>query len=63
MKSSTSAGNIERVGLLPSNIQWWGIVFGGIFYDEENQQITANDPKNVAALEWMASYWERLGTG
>ena len=56
-----SAGNIERVGLLPANIQWWGIVFGGMYYDEENQQITANDPKNVAALEWMASYWERLG--
>ena len=56
-----SAGNLERVGLLPANIQWWGIVFGGMYYDEENQQITANDPKNVAALEWMASYWERLG--
>lgn len=56
-----SDGNIERVGLLPDNLAWWGIVFGGTFYDEENQQITANDPKIVAALEWMASYWERLG--
>ncbi len=56
-----SAGNIERVGLLPSNIQWWGIVFGGGFYDEDTQTITANDPANVAALEWMAGYWSRLG--
>ncbi len=56
-----SAGNIERVGLLPSNIQWWGIVFGGGFYDEDTQTITANDPANVAALEWMSGYWSRLG--
>jgi multiple sugar transport system substrate-binding protein len=56
-----SAGNIERVGLLPANIQWWGIVFGGNYYDEDTGTITANDPANVAALEWMASYWDRLG--
>jgi multiple sugar transport system substrate-binding protein len=54
-------GNIERVGLLPVGLRWWGLVFGGTFYDEANQKITANDPKIVAALDWMASYWSRLG--
>lgn len=55
------AGNIERVGLLPEAIRWWGFIFGGSFYDEENQQITANSEQVVAALDWMGSYWERLG--
>jgi multiple sugar transport system substrate-binding protein len=54
-------GNIERVGILPAGMTWWGRVFGGNFYDAENQKITANDPKNVAALEWMGGYRDRLG--
>ena len=56
-----SDGNIQRVGILPSYLRWWGLVFGGTFYDEENQKITANDPKIVEALEWMNSYRQRLG--
>lgn len=55
-------GNIERVGILPSGLNWWGRVFGGNFYDEENQKITANDPKIVEALAWMSGYWTRLGS-
>lgn len=55
------AGNIVRVGILPEGIRWWGLVFGGMFYDEANQKVTANDPKIVAALDWMASYRRRLG--
>jgi multiple sugar transport system substrate-binding protein len=53
-------GNIERYGLMPGGLFWWGLVFGGTFYDEANQKITANDPKNVEALDWMRSYAERL---
>ncbi|MCY4246238.1 MAG: substrate-binding domain-containing protein [Chloroflexi bacterium] len=56
-----SNGNIERVGLLPDNLTWWAHVFGGSLYDEDSGTITANDPVNVAALEWMAGYWSRLG--
>ena len=29
-------GNIERVGLLPAGLTWWGRVFGGSFYDAAN---------------------------
>ncbi|MCB0074480.1 MAG: extracellular solute-binding protein, partial [Caldilineaceae bacterium] len=54
------AGNIERVGLLPAGMLWWGRVFGGSFYDEANRTITANDPANVAALDWMGSFRSRL---
>lgn len=53
-------GNIERVGILPAGLTWWGRVFGGSFYNAENQTITANDPKVVAALEWEAAYRTRL---
>lgn len=56
-----SDGNIVRVGILPAYLRWWGFVFGGTFYDEATQTVTANDPKIVAALDWMASYWQRLG--
>ncbi len=56
-----SSGNIQRVGILPATLRWWGRVFGGNFYDEANKKVTANDPKVVAALDWMASYWKRLG--
>jgi multiple sugar transport system substrate-binding protein len=56
-----SSGNIESVGILPANLRWWGLVFGGTFYDEANKKVTANDPKIVAALDWMTGYWTRLG--
>jgi hypothetical protein len=41
-------------------LTWWGRVFGGSFYDAANQKITADDPKVVAALEWEASFRQRL---
>ena len=53
-------GNIERYGLMPGGIFMWGLVFGGNFYDEANKKITANDPKNVAAMDWMLGYAKRL---
>lgn len=53
----------ERHGFLPDSRRlWaWGYVFGGQFYDEETQQVTADDPHVVAALEWMAGYRLRYG--
>lgn len=38
-----------------------GWVFGGEFYDSETNKVTANHPKNVAALEWMVSYNTKYG--
>jgi multiple sugar transport system substrate-binding protein len=61
LEKMDDAGNIERVGILPAGLTWWGRVFGGSFYDEANKKITANDPKVVAALEWEGSYRQRLG--
>lgn len=53
-------GNIERYGLMPGGMLWWGRVFGGDFYDEANRKITADDPKVVESLEWMKVYADRL---
>jgi multiple sugar transport system substrate-binding protein len=53
-------GNIERYGLMPGGIFSWGLCFGGSFYDEANKKITANDPKVVAAMDWMLGYAKRL---
>jgi multiple sugar transport system substrate-binding protein len=47
-----------RIAYLPDDRRlWaWGVVFGGDFYDEQTGKVTANDPRIVAALQWMTSY-------
>lgn len=37
----------------------WGFAFGGEFVDYETGEITAHDPRNVAALEWLLDYHNR----
>jgi multiple sugar transport system substrate-binding protein len=56
-------GNIQQAGLIPWNVYsyansmyTWGWVFGGSFFDQARNKVTANDPPIVAALEWMVSY-------
>ena len=53
----------ERFGYLPDprRLWAWGIVFGGSFYDAENEAITADSPEIVNALTWMSSYSDRYG--
>jgi multiple sugar transport system substrate-binding protein len=51
-----SNGNFIRYGFRPSGLALWAMVFGGEWADEKTSQITANDPHNVKALKWMASY-------
>jgi multiple sugar transport system substrate-binding protein len=52
-------GNVIRFGYRPETILWWGYVFGGKFYDPKTKTVTANDPKNVEALRWLASYGKK----
>jgi hypothetical protein len=44
--------------------QFWlfGTVFGGKFYDPQTQQISADDPNLVRALEWFQSYAKKYGS-
>lgn len=59
--ASESVGR-HRMGYLPDprRLWAWGIVFGGRFVDSTGA-ITADDPKIVAALTWMAGFSERYG--
>lgn len=59
---------MDRLGLIPwgvygyaNSLFTWGWAFGGEFYDEEHQKITANDPRIVQALEWMCKYAQQYG--
>ncbi len=51
---------LVQAGFIPWLHQGWifsyGFTWDGKFFDEEKQQVTANDPRIVAACEWMASY-------
>ncbi|MEX0676882.1 MAG: extracellular solute-binding protein [Pirellulales bacterium] len=53
----------QQYGYLPDprRIWSWGIVFGGRFYDPGSGRVTADSPRIVAALDWMASYSRRYG--
>jgi len=55
-----SKGNLTRLGYDPGDLYWWGLVFGGSFYDEKNHKVTANDPKIVAALDWMGQLAKKV---
>lgn len=50
---------IDRMGHMPTNYNLWSAVWGGSWYDEDSQKVTANDPKNIEMFEWMASYSEK----
>lgn len=52
-------GSFERYGFRPTNLRLWAHVFGGEWYDAKARRITADHPRNVAALEWLASYSKR----
>jgi multiple sugar transport system substrate-binding protein len=58
--SKVDNDRIVRLGMVPwsvygspNSMYTWGWTFGGDFYDEASQKITADHPGNVAALQWM----------
>lgn len=62
-----SAGDTySQVGFIPwfgqgVSLWGWGWAFGGDFWDPNSQKVTANDPKNVAALTYFQQEVQRLG--
>lgn len=59
-------GILKSIGIIPwaqfgsaNSMFTWGWAFGGSFYDEKDHKITANNPRNVKALEWMISYGKK----
>lgn len=55
-------GDIQVAGYLPTPGEYvrWAFLYGGEFYDAANNKITANDPANIQALEWLAEYVKLL---
>ncbi len=53
-----SAGDIQRAGYIPSagHFDNWAFIFGGKLYDKDSGKITANDPANVAAMEYLKEF-------
>ena len=52
------SGDIQRVGYIPQPGHFvnWAYIHGGKLFDADSGKITANDPANVAALEFMRSF-------
>lgn len=50
----------KQIGFIPwYNQGWlysWGWSFGGSFYDQKTNKVTANNPKVVESLQWMTEY-------
>jgi multiple sugar transport system substrate-binding protein len=49
-------GRFLRFGFRPNDLRLWAYVFGGAWYDERAGRVTANNPRNVAALKWLSSF-------
>lgn len=56
-----SAGNLIRFGWRPGPyfLPLTGFIFGGRWYDPETKKVTANDPRNVEALRYLAAYGKK----
>lgn len=58
-------GKIQAVGFIPWWGNWffpaWSWTFGGKIVDRKTLKVTANDPKNIQALEWITSYAKKYG--
>lgn len=54
-----SRGNIRRLGFLPTISHIYFYVFGGQLWDPQTEEITANHPGNIAALDWIARYYKK----
>ena len=52
-------GGFVRYGFRPTSLTLWAYVFGGQWYDPASGHVTANHPRNVEALRWMAAYGAR----
>jgi multiple sugar transport system substrate-binding protein len=55
----------QRIGFIPWTGQGWiysyGWTWDGKFYNPDTLEVTFNDPKIVAACEWMVSYADKYG--
>ena len=52
-----STGNIERVGMIPASLYAWAYVYGGGWFDEKTNKITAEraEERRRLADDWRLS--------
>lgn len=55
---SDARGNLRRLGFYPNVTSIYFYAFGGQLYDPETLEVTIDHPGNVAAMEWLASYYQ-----
>lgn len=49
-------GNYIRYGYRPANLEWWAYIFGGKWYDQATLTVTADHPRNIAALQFLQNF-------
>ena len=63
-KRDPKTGDIVQMGFLPQEPGWWPWVFcrwfGGQLFDGKHITL-ATDPRNIAAMKWVASYTKEYG--
>ncbi|HZT42278.1 MAG TPA: ABC transporter substrate-binding protein [Chthonomonadaceae bacterium] len=64
LTKTDAQGHILQSGFMPSEPGWWnwgwGYIFGGKLWNGKDK-ITANDPNNVRAFNWIQSYAKKYG--
>jgi len=59
-----NSGKIVQLGFLPAEPGWWNWAWGYYFGGKLNaglEKLTADDPKNIEALEWVTGFAARYG--
>ncbi len=58
-------GTLQRIGFIPWNDNWapwgWGWLYGGDFYDADNNKATLDDPKIAASYDWAGTVASQVG--
>jgi multiple sugar transport system substrate-binding protein len=52
-------GSYVHYGFRPGSLRSWVYSYGGSWFDEQSDRITANQRQNIDALRWMAGYGKR----
>jgi len=53
-------GNMRRLGFYPNVTAIYFYAFGGQLYDPETLEVTLDHPGNIAAMEWLADYYQKF---
>ncbi len=58
LTNTDARGNLRRLGFYPNVTAIYFYAFGGQLYDPVTLEVTIDHPGNVAAMEWLAGYYQ-----